>query len=203
MINKLTFVDGTFDISFLCKFIMIFFMSCLLWHRYVVHDQYLAWRLGIFDAIIPMIFACIQVILIFSIAKIIIYFSFISTIFYFWGAIAYINATVRHDTPETEYLYREHFDCIGPDFAKELLWEIKNFEKKAIVMMIFFAAFSGLFTLIMHYKPYFPPYNKKIDDISTVVYTVFSVGSIFFLFRRDLRYELNKAATLKKYKFQW
>jgi len=60
---------ASFDISFVCRIVLAFLLICLIWHRYIVHDQYIAWRLTVFDTIIPMVFALLQIFLILSIPK--------------------------------------------------------------------------------------------------------------------------------------
>lgn len=59
----------------IAKSIVSFGVICITWHRYVVHTQYIAWRLGFIDTLIPMLFAPLQFWLTWTIPKTIFDFS--------------------------------------------------------------------------------------------------------------------------------
>lgn len=222
-------INGAFDPVLFTKFLVTFLMGCLLWHRYIVHSQYLAWRLGIIDTIIPMVFALIQVLLITVIPReeAIFFFSFI-TLFFFWGAIAYLNAMNNH-AKLNKALYYEHFRCMGHacsdkahkcsdnllsdafachtcsdkvrKFSNNLSDEIMKFEKKAgITMFICFALF-GICSFIIY------QYRLSRNYTSTLILTFLCLVVLILLFSFDLRRHLNKAKILaeyrKSYGIQW
>jgi hypothetical protein len=166
----------------------------VIWHRYVTHDQYLAWRLGFLDTLIPMVFALLQMLLALSIGYKTFYFSLIFAILYFWGFIAYTNAVNKHDRPDSELLYKEHFHIEGDQFAHDVLWAVKGFEKGCQVCFFILTVIFTCITLFIHFT------NLSEEIYSLIVLSVCSM-TLSFTFTIDLRKKFKSTEGLKK--FHW
>lgn len=116
------------------EFFIAFLVVCVLWHRYISHNQLYAWILRARDTVIPVVFGLLEVFLILTIqaphnlSRFAFWFALIST----WGFVGYWNVHVRFDSSEARIIYREHFAEYGSDFTKDLYFAVKEFEDKAL-----------------------------------------------------------------------
>lgn len=83
-----------------CKSIITLLVMCTIWHRYVTHTQYIAWRLGIFDTLIPILFAMLQFLLVLAIPISIFYFSVAFTAIFILGFFAYLMQDINIQIPK-------------------------------------------------------------------------------------------------------
>jgi hypothetical protein len=116
------------------EFFIAFLVICVLWHRYISHNQLYAWILRARDTVIPVVFGLLEVFLILTIQtphnlqRFALYFALIST----WGFVGYLNVHFRFDSSEAQIIYSEHFAEYGLDFTKDLYYAVKEFEDKAL-----------------------------------------------------------------------
>ena len=190
--------------DFLFKFILIFCMAALLWHRYVVHDQYLAWRLNWFDTFILMLFALIQYLLILSLDQTLYDFTFFTFIFYILGLLAYFYAQRKNKKEHAQLIYKEHVinldennEQIGIEFSDIFLNEVNKFEKKADITMLICILIHLLFIIIFSFI------NNPNWHVLTIIYFCISFLMLIILFRFDLQFHLKKAKSLDKYNIPW
>ncbi len=196
MINEL-FQNNSLNIFVICELIIAFLIICLGWHRYITHNQYLAWSVGLPDTIIPMGFALLQIFLILSIPTTIFYFSLCMTALFVWGSIAYLNSLYHHGTARTQRVYKEHFATAGDGFADNFFSVMKAYEKNRMIEMLVMSCISSIVVIFIHFTEY--------DDMvkTSVAIIVYVTSFIPLLFLGDLRKTLNKAEKLRIYGYRW
>ena len=146
------------------------------------------------DTLIPMVFALLEILLALSAKHEIIYFSGLYAAISLWGAIAYLNTSMKHDRADTEELYKAHFSIEGDDFSKALLWAIKEFEKKEMVKLFFISIFYGILTFFIYIKAV----NFSEDAYSIIVF-IFVISTLIYLLIYDLGTCLCKVKKLAAY----
>lgn len=191
MINKIYFASEssatvleTLSSSEPWKLAIVFLLICLIWHRYVTHDQYYAWRLGVWDSIIPIGFAVAQIMLVLSIPKDIAYFGLFITVIAILGFFAYMNTIYRHDSPQTKKIYDEHFNPLREGLSDFMYQEVKNFEKRA-QMQILVVAFVFLILTLWAFAA--EGSEILITSIVLVLSYMVVLGMLVFDFRRHLQ----------------
>jgi hypothetical protein len=190
-------IQENLDILFTLKVLDVFLLSCLIWHYYLVHDQYIAWRVRICDTVVPITLGLSQCLLILAIPKTIFIFSLCFIIIPIVGFFAYLNPFTGYRDPDAIELFKEHFKDQGPEFAENLHSELRSFDKSAMVAMVIVAAGLGVITALNYYI------QALSEEIKTYLFVIIS-GLIFIvLFKYDLRYQLNKSEKLKKYGYRW
>ncbi len=181
-------VKSEFNLLIVPKSIVTFGVICVIWHRYVINIQYLAWSLSFFDTLIPMCFALGQFWLILTIPKTAFDFSLAIICLSILGFFAYLNATLRLKGTELKELLDEHF--MDKTFSKHFFRELYSFEKGAMVFMIVMFIVSVILTAVNHFI------NSFSEEVKTYVITVVLGLMILIMIRYDLRHKLEK---LKKY----
>lgn len=195
------FSKEEFNPLIISKCIVAFGVICIIWHRFVVHTQYIAWRLTSIDTLIPMSFAMIQFGLILTIPKTILIFSLVITFIFILGLGAYLNAT-RQKLGLKELL-EEHFMDINnggfknEEFAEDLFQELISFNKSARNLMGAFAIFCFIITLAIYFL------ETICEEVKTYVATALFGIMILILGVYDLRNKFNKSERLKKYPYKW
>lgn len=160
-IAKLFFENGSPNLDFKIlesivtgKLFLIFLFICLLWHRYIVHNQFYAWELGVGDTIIPISFGLLEALLILAVPKALVYSSFIFACISTLGVVAYVNTIQKHndppDNPKALALYKHHFASLGKDFAEAMFWEVTRFEKKAQIELIISSLIMWALTISLY-----------------------------------------------------
>ena len=185
------------SMDFLLKFILVFGMIGAVWHRYVIHDQYLAWRLGSFDTIILLLFALVQFILVFLMDKNIVYFSITILAFYIVGLYAYIYAKKKNSGEHANKIFKEHFKSDNTGFYLKFLKVINDFETNAVKIVCVSITLNIGAALSLYYC-------KDYDiHVSTLLYFFFEMSIVFYLFIFDLQWDLKRADSLKPYNIPW
>ncbi|WP_200383198.1 hypothetical protein [Thiococcus pfennigii] len=180
-----------FPILGIWKILIAFCFASLVWHRYVVHDQYLVWPLDIVDTLIPMGFAVLQMILMLYIFRETFVFSGVLGLLCFLGAIAYKNADIKHARPRTFKIYKNHFESQPDEFVETLLSAIGRFERRQaweffLAGVIFFGvAIAG-------------SWRDNPRDLE-IVFVVLALLFIGWTYRCDLRCELKRYRPLMGY----
>ncbi len=138
------------------EFFIAFLVICVLWHRYISHNQLYAWILRARDTVIPVVFGLLEVFLILTIQtehnlpRFALYFALIST----WGFVGYLNVHFRFDSSEARIIYIEHFSEYGLDFTKDLFEAVKEFEDKALKELALTLVLMWECVVIIHWNLY-------------------------------------------------
>ena len=182
------------DILFHTKLFVVCAVIVAIWHRYVTHDQYLAWRLGVSDTLIPIVFGALQVMLsVFASRRDPFYFSAVYTVILFWGGIAYENARRKHKRDHTKKIYEEHFD--GNDSERKIgthiLTSIKKFENSQRNMFFILGIISLTCTITMHI-------TKKYILTNNIMLFFLCLMTFYFLFSRDLKAHFHRDPIIGK-----
>lgn len=184
------------------KSIVTFGVICVIWHRYVINTQYIAWRLSFLDTLIPMCFALGQFWLILTIPKTAFDFSLALICLSILGFFAYLNATLRLKGTklkgsELKGLLDEHF--MDKTFSKHFFQELYSFEKGAMVFTIVMFIVSVILTA----GNYFININSFSEEGKTYVTTAVLALMIFIMIRYDLRHKLKESKESKELKKWW
>jgi hypothetical protein len=91
------------------KIIIVLWLINAIWHRYVIDDQFAAWRLRIRDTIIPFAFSACQAFLALSIQSDTKWFALWIFALTMIGLVAYGCVTRSFATAEAQQLFDEHF----------------------------------------------------------------------------------------------
>ena len=178
------------------RLLIAFFSICVIWHRYISHTQFYAWRLGIFDTIIPMVFGLLEIMLILSISKASICFDFFFACLAIWGIIAYWNTILRYndppENPTAKILYRKPFEHFGNDFSDAFFAEITRFERKAQLQLLLSGVILWTLILFMCYSSF----SLEVLDHAFVAVAILSLVYMMFF---DLWRQLEKSPRLEKF----
>ena len=185
------------DILIAFKVFPVFLTICVIWHSYLLYIQYTAWRAGICDTVIPIVFAIFQSLLILTIPSTSFIFALCFTFIPIIGFFAYLNVFVKSGAPHIIELFKEHFKEQGSEFAESLYLEVRGFSKDAMVAMSITAAVWGILAALNYYI------QALSEEIKTYLFTIVSSSILMLLLRYDLRYKLNKSEKLKAYGYRW
>jgi hypothetical protein len=116
------------------KHVIVLFVICTIWHRYVTHSQFVFWRLSFLDTIIPFLFAPFQYWLILAINQSLTIFSgaFLSVLIL--GFIAYRNSFRKFTKHPTKEMLIKHF--AAPEFGEDFHAVLCLFQKDAMFHMM-------------------------------------------------------------------
>jgi hypothetical protein len=187
---------GRYDLRTILESSISFGLICIIWHRYVIHTQYIAWRLSFFDTLIPISFAITQYWLSISIYTELNCFSIAFTANCIVGLAAYLNAgrQFQHNGAEMREILKEHF--IDNEVADEFYRILYLFEMISIHSFVYVVLTSVFVTDFNYFNTSFSENNKTI--ITTSIFGALLVSMIFY----DLRYQLNKSVKLKDYGYK-
>jgi hypothetical protein len=179
------------------KAFVIWWIIALVWHRHATHVQYLAWRLGIFDTLIPLGFAVLQFLVIFSIPRSAFEFSVWVATLPLLGFLAYLNSYFHYNNPLSQTLIKEHFAEEGEQFAQDFFWEIDAYQKWAMgSMLAIFVAEAGLAGIL-----WLDPLTEEVRTY--VACGVFTVINLAISFSFDFRWSLNRSKKQSISKYPW
>lgn len=185
------------------KSLIIFYVICFIWHRYVSHTQFIAWRLNMFDTVVPMVFAVLQAAMIKTIliSDNLILFAISFTFIFVCGFFAYLNSDIQHKKEKkmnTLFL----FQFKDQNFARILYDEIAVFESKEKYHMLYVACIILLVLFLnliaVRYSSSFFVHaeaDKIISSFSLIAFLML----LYYLSRRDLVHALNKSNALNEY----
>jgi hypothetical protein len=113
MIDKLFFAPVVPSVSvsaiketiYIGRSVVSFLVKCALWHRYITHDQYYAWRLSSVGAITPFAFAVVDVVLVLTTPLPAYAFAFAMAAVSFAGFLAHCNTARRHEHLNAQTLF--------------------------------------------------------------------------------------------------
>jgi hypothetical protein len=177
------------------EFGIVFLVVCVLWHRYISHNQLYAWSLGAIDTVIPVTFGLLEVLLILSIqTKNLNYFSFWFACIATLGLIGYINTHFKFSTVIARITYEEHFAEYGPHFTNDLYAEVKRFEDKALLELtvVFVAMWVCNLTI------YFDLISKNAQKW---IFAIFCITILSRLLYDNIWKHLIKSPKLNSYPF--
>ncbi|MGH7951268.1 MAG: hypothetical protein ACREFE_05040 [Limisphaerales bacterium] len=173
----------------IARLLLIFFAICILWHRYITHNQFDAWRLDWVDTMIPLGFSLLEVFLILAVPKNLTQFSFWFTCISFWGIVAYLNAIRKHNSKhkclKVKKLFQNHF---GEKCGNIFFDEVTKFEESARNELIFSSLILIATTFLIHLK-FFPEW----------LFLLMMFLILVKLLRHDLWKHLENADNLKEF----
>jgi hypothetical protein len=108
-----------------------FIVFCVIWHRYIIENQYISWTLGIGDTIIPMGFAVGQSAMAAAITRGNALFCWAYAALFFWGVFAYANALIRHRHQYVQQIYRWYFLPLGSAYGEKFLRTFVKHERES------------------------------------------------------------------------
>jgi len=187
------------DLVFIFKAFMTFIAVCLVWHRFITFTQYLVWRLGFFDTLIPMSFAILEVFVVLAIPE--------STSYFFWvfcflplvGAFSYFYARNRFATREANDYVHRFFKKKNYDFAADFLQEMNAFAWQGLFVMLSLAAYCVLVSIFIDKVPVSLLSEEMKTYLSTGVFTAWLIVLFYFDVPRKLNH--SKRESLKV--IQW
>ena len=137
-----------FNLLFSLKAFVVFLSACLMWHRYITHTQFAAWKLSFTDTLIPMGFAIVQFLLILTIMKeeSTFWFSLTFTSLTLVGIMAYANTDRMFKDASNNDLLKEHFGC--KTHADIVLEELYKYGKKSTRHVFLIFIISAIITIL-------------------------------------------------------
>jgi hypothetical protein len=186
-----------YNIQLVGKTIVVLSVVALIWHHYLVSNQYLVTRAGAQDTIIPLCLAVLQVLLILAMPLRSYYFSFSLMLITLVSSLVYLNLYTKYKNPIAKEIFRVHFRELGPEFAEDIYSEIINYDKKSSYFLAFVSAVLGLMTIVNYHVQFIP------DEFKGYLVIVVAEAIIILLFYFDLKYVLNHSVKLKNYGFRW
>jgi len=137
---------------FVGKAMVVLALIILMWHRYVVHNQYNVGRFECRDTAIPILFSALQVALALSLSSQPFWFPAWMTLICLTGVAAYHNLIRRYDKSATRRVFKEHYRSETNNFQKHIQDEIQIFQR--LNMRIF--SICAVINLAVAYFCYFP-----------------------------------------------
>jgi hypothetical protein len=176
------------------KLILAICAICVLWHRYITNNQFDAWKLDVFDALIPLLLGFFEILMILTIPKAIVYFASFFMCLSLLGIAAYWNAIRKH-TPKRQKslkvkeLFQQHF---GKKYGDIFYDEVTNFEKSAKSELIISTVTLGVVTTI------FSLHLKFLSEcIEEIFFSILIFAILVRLLYHDLWRHLENSERLK------
>lgn len=186
-----------FNIAYMSKIIIVILIIALIWHCYLVHDQFLVTRAGPQDTIIPISLAILQVLLVIVIPLQIYLFTFIIMLITITSSVVYLNLFLKYQKPIAKTVFKIFYREQGNQFAEDFHTELMNFDKLGITLLSCISIILGFLTI-------FNNFAQIINETQKTYLSVLLIGSlIVLLFILDLRYYLNHSKKLEKYEYHW
>ena len=177
--------------------IISFGFVIVIWHSFIMHNQYIAIRASIFDTLLPIVLAVFQCILALAVTQPIYIHTFLIFPIMIMLEFIMLNAYIKNKNQLALKVFEEHFKELGSAFAKEFYIEFRNFEKLTIknrmrlvfIILIFLNIFNFYFPFTLDLKTYF---NFIVVGIIIILMGYFDVNRFF-----------NKSKKLGKYGYKW
>ncbi len=188
--------EGLIITIIIVKLFLAFFAICILWHRYIKNNQFDAWKLDVFDTMIPLLFGLFEVLMILTIPKAIIYFASFFMCLSLLGIAAYWNAIRKHipkrqKSLKVKKLYQQHF---GKKYGDIFYEEVRNFEKKAkgelVLSTVILVSITVIFSIHLKFL------SEVVEEI--LFCTIISLILIRLLYH-DLWRHLENSEQLKEF----
>lgn len=172
VINLNKFPDISIDmIKSIWQLAIIVLIICIVWHHYIMHNNFVAWKINLRDTFIPFSFSILFFVISASTTKNIRYFIYCFTLFCFIGFLAYLNSfyeLTRFD--KIKEIYSNHYNDLGENAGCCILNIILIFERKAVV---FFLSFTVFFSAISY----------SVSELckNNINYNTYSFACLFFI----------------------
>jgi hypothetical protein len=178
---------------FYAKAILVFLVICLIWHRYIVENQFIAWRLAIPDTIIPMAFAVLQIRMVNSLSEGPGELCIAFLLLFICGGFAYWNGRTKHSTPQAKEMFTRHFVTFGDGIGHRFLQVFLSFQRVSFWAMAAFAIIAGVVWATLKHNGHLGQ-DDKIGNVA-----VLAVGYLatVLTFRCDLQYFIKRDPKLK------
>jgi hypothetical protein len=178
---------------FWLKSTLCLLVICVIWHSYIFYNQFIAWRVGACDSVIPMMFAILQIVMVATISKGPRDLCWAITLLFLWGIIAYTNTSYRYTQRVAKDIYRSYFSktnfpSMSDSFAENLLNAIIRFSKLTLRNMAICTIISALLLILLYVTNDFKGHTNA-SNICVLFWGFVSASLHFF---SDLRRFLNK-----------
>lgn len=164
------------------KLLTCFFVICLVWHRYIISNQFHTWMLGPVDTIIPFCFSVLQAILIYVIPLGDSWFLLTFSLLTLLGIWAYQNVITQHSHFWIREWFEKHYD--KPAGIGIFLYdEMKDYAEKGRKHMVIFTVIFILLSII----------SLKYSAVNIVMVFIALLSTIYELFWADFRRNIKKS----------
>jgi hypothetical protein len=181
-----------------CNLIISLTLLIFVWYIYLTTSQYFVIRASPFNTIIPVSLGFVQVTLALNVAQPIYIFTlFLIPVFIiFLGQI--LDNILKDSKPMAFEIWNEHFRELGTQFAQDLFYEYRRYQKVGLRNGIFGIMLIGVLTLFN----YFFPLNLTIKGY--ISFIIIEPLFIFVgLYLSDMNRFFNNSEKLKKYGYEW
>lgn len=168
-----------------------------VWHRYVIHVQYVAWRFGPIDTLIPIAVGVVEVATAFTIPRGLVPFMLGATLTTLIGVGAYANIVWRHRDAAVRELFQEHFAELHKSLGDEVCDEVMAFSYWSLRLIVIIA---GLFGAVAAIRWFIGPAGEAIMTWVAFV-VVFSVATAVAFF--DLNWWLRRSRRETIGRYSW
>ena len=165
------------------KSVLTLSVISIIWHRYVLDNNFVAWKLTGIDTLIPFLFAILQCFLALTVTSESI------TSFAFWvcslnvaGIFAYWQIISRFERPHARLLYQQHY---GAKEGEEIYQTMRKYFSDSLWTLTCTSAISGFFCLVIASGLYSAGWSLFMVTIGTI-------GIVGWLFIYDSHASLKK-----------
>lgn len=169
-------------LSVVLKMVTCFFVICLVWHRYIISNQFHTWMLGPVDTVIPFCFSVLQAILIYVVPLEDSLFLWTFSLLTLLGLWAYQNVITQHSHFWIRAWFEQHYDKPA-GIGMFLYDEMKSYAEKGRKHMTIYAIFFILLCVI----------SLKYSAVSIVIIFIALLSTMYELFWADFRRNLKKS----------
>lgn len=183
------------NVFFWANVCVAFVVICVIWHRYCVENQYIAWTLRLPDTIIPMLFGLVEVYMVLSVAGTPEDTCLSYALLFLLGSFAYSNSIKRHNNWKARTIYLEHFSELDPNFGDNFLKSFLSFARASLRKMLICAAISSIFFSVLD-TGFWVRLGLSLDTARGFLF-LFAVLSSGYFFCRNLRSHLDSDKSIK------
>jgi hypothetical protein len=170
--------------SLIVKSFLTILVISVVWHRYVLDNNFVAWKLTAIDTLIPFSFAILQCFLALTVKNEVEPSSFAFWIFALnaFGILAYWQVVPRFERQHAKKLFRDHY---GPQEGPEIYDAIQKYFKDSLRTLIITSTISFAVYLVIVGA-------NLPKGLSLVVICIETLGIVFWLFFDDAHSRLKK-----------
>jgi len=176
--------------------IICFGFVVVIWHTFIVHNQYIVIRASIFDTLLPIVLSVCQCALALTVNQPIYIFTLLIFPIFITLELIILNAYVKNKDPLALEIFKERYKELGSQFTQDFYDELRKFEKittqrKVPALLIIL----GLLTVFN--------YSSSINSEMKTYISFIIIGIFLFLMGYlDLNKILNRSQ-LRDYGYKW
>ena len=157
----------------------------VIWHRYVLDIQFVAWPLTAIDTAIPFAFALWQCLLAISIrfAPSPTPFSVFMLLIIAWGLVAYLQMVPKFRRPQAHALYMRHF---GNEFGEQIHADVQTYLKAYVAEFKIYIFCAIVAVIVCWWNP------DRHEIIGSIVVAILTEIVVWRLFVRDIHFYLKR-----------